>query len=255
MPPFPHAAAAGARAGRESFGDFLAIDRIRARAQGLGALISWPALSPPLARRRASLRAERRGSKCCSASKTRKGAYASSTCANASSAAELFALVEPLRRCMAGLLGPRNGEVRMSLAITRNPTACRRRERRGLPASEARALCRSSSLAAPRHRRRLCRRRAGEPSRCAHIGRRAVSLRMARSCRRAGRGGGALSASREAWGRAIVADVRRLGTSRELEGRQSRHRHGARDALSRPAAANRAQRSLCRSSRSLPRPR
>lgn len=103
----------------QAYGDFL-VDRVaRAlRSQGLALpTIVVPHISPPLSRRRASLRAERRGNQ------VRLGFNAERShrlvdmreCFILRS--ELFALVEPLRRLIGGLLGPRgSGGVRMTLA-------------------------------------------------------------------------------------------------------------------------------------------
>ena len=102
-----------------AYGAFL-IDRIASAlaAQGLAAPdILPPHISPPLARRRASLRAERRGKQVLLGF----NAEASHRIIDMRECfilrTELFALVEPLRRLMGELLGPRgSGGVRMTLS-------------------------------------------------------------------------------------------------------------------------------------------
>jgi 23S rRNA (uracil1939-C5)-methyltransferase len=102
-----------------SFGDFL-VDRIASAlaAQGLGAPeILVPHISPPNARRRASLRAERRGKQVLLGFNAEGSHRIIDMRECFILRPELFALVEPLRRLMGGLMGPRgNGEVRMTLA-------------------------------------------------------------------------------------------------------------------------------------------
>ena len=103
----------------ESFGGFI-VDRIAAAlaAQGIAAPeILPPHISPPNSRRRASLRAERRGKQVLLGF----NAEASHRILDMREChilrPELFALVAPLRTLMGELLGPRgNGGVRMTLA-------------------------------------------------------------------------------------------------------------------------------------------
>ena len=102
-----------------AFGGFLK-DRIASAfaAQGLSAPeILDPHISPPVSRRRASLRAERRGKQVLLGF----NAQASHRIVDMRECfilrSELFALVEPLRKLMGGLLGPRgSGGVRMTFA-------------------------------------------------------------------------------------------------------------------------------------------
>ena len=101
----------------DAFGRFLR-DRIASAlaAQGLSAEILEPHISPPRSRRRASLRAERRGSQVLIGF----NAEASHRIIDMREChilrPELFALVDPLRRLLVSLLGPRSaGEVRMTL--------------------------------------------------------------------------------------------------------------------------------------------
>jgi 23S rRNA (uracil1939-C5)-methyltransferase len=101
----------------DSFGDFL-VERIRSalHAQGLAEIDILKAhISPPVARRRASLRAERRGKQVLLGFNAEgshriidmRECYILRT--------ELFALVAPLRKLMGELMGPRgNGGVRMT---------------------------------------------------------------------------------------------------------------------------------------------
>jgi 23S rRNA (uracil1939-C5)-methyltransferase len=124
----------------QAYGDFL-VDRVaRAlRSQGLALpAIVAPHISPPLSRRRASLRAERRGNQ------VRLGFNAERShrlvdmreCFILRS--ELFALVEPLRRLMGELLGPRgSGGVRMTLADQGVDVLLENVEAKGIEASEA----------------------------------------------------------------------------------------------------------------------
>ena len=123
-----------------AFGDFL-VGRIRSglAAQGLGETnILEPHLSPPVARRRASLRAERRGKQVLLGFNAEgshrivdmRQCYILRT--------ELFALVEPLRKLMGELLGPRgNGGVRMTLADQGPDILLERVEVNSLEATEA----------------------------------------------------------------------------------------------------------------------
>ncbi|MDP9413326.1 MAG: class I SAM-dependent RNA methyltransferase [Pseudomonadota bacterium] len=102
-----------------AFADFLA-DRVTSAlgAQGLSAPdMLAPHVSPPVSRRRASLRADRRGSQVLLGF----NAEASHRIIDMRECfilrTELFALIEPLRKLMGTLLGPRaSGGVRMTLA-------------------------------------------------------------------------------------------------------------------------------------------
>ncbi len=101
----------------EAFGRFLQ-DRIASAlaAQDLSADILPPHISPPNSRRRAALRAERRGNQILLGF----NAEASHRIIDMREChilrPELFALVDPLRRLLRSLLGPRaGGEVRMTL--------------------------------------------------------------------------------------------------------------------------------------------
>jgi 23S rRNA (uracil1939-C5)-methyltransferase len=123
-----------------AFGRFLQ-DRIASAlaAQGIAAPdILKPHLSPPNSRRRASLRAERRGGQ------TLLGfnAEASHRIVDMREChilrPELFALVAPLRRLMGTLLGPRgNGEVRLTLTDQGPDVLLEKVEVSGLEATEA----------------------------------------------------------------------------------------------------------------------
>ncbi|HEX8527445.1 class I SAM-dependent RNA methyltransferase [Allosphingosinicella sp.] len=103
----------------EEYGNFL-VDRIAwaLAAQGLAAPdILTPHISPPVSRRRASLRAERKGRHVALGF----NAQASHRIVDMRECfvlrTELFALVEPLRQLMGELIGPRGGgSVRMTLA-------------------------------------------------------------------------------------------------------------------------------------------
>lgn len=124
----------------QAYGDFL-VDRVARtlRSQGLALpTIVAPHISPPLSRRRASLRAERRGNQ------VRLGFNAERShrlvdmreCFILRS--ELFALVEPLRRLIGGLLGPRgSGGVRMTLADQGVDVLLENVAAEGIEASEA----------------------------------------------------------------------------------------------------------------------
>lgn len=103
----------------ESFGDFL-VDRLASAlaSQGVNAPeIRRPHISPPNSRRRASLRAERRGKQVLLGFNTEASHRIIDMRECHIVRPELFALVHPLRRLMGQLLGPRgNGGVRMTLA-------------------------------------------------------------------------------------------------------------------------------------------
>ena len=124
----------------ESFGTFL-IDRIASAlaAQGLGGIdILSPHLSPPLARRRASLRAERRGKQVLLGFNAEGSHRIVDMRECFILRPELFALVEPLRRLMGGLMGPRgNGEVKMTLADQGADILLEKVSVEGLQATEA----------------------------------------------------------------------------------------------------------------------
>ena len=102
----------------ESFGDFI-VDRIVSAlaSQGLGAPdVRRPHISPPNSRRRASLRAERRGKQVLLGFNAERSHRIIDMRECHILRPELFASVDPLRRLMGQLLGPRgNGGVRMTL--------------------------------------------------------------------------------------------------------------------------------------------
>jgi 23S rRNA (uracil1939-C5)-methyltransferase len=108
-------------------------------AQGVvAAEIRPPQLSPPMSRRRASLRAEQRGSP------VRLGFNAEQSHRIVDMREchilrpELFALVDPLRKLLGGLLGPRgNGGVRLTLADQGADILLEKVSAEGLAASEA----------------------------------------------------------------------------------------------------------------------
>ena len=123
----------------DAFGRFLR-DRIASAlaAQGLSAEILEPHISPPRSRRRASLRAERRGSQVLIGF----NAEASHRIIDMREChilrPELFALVDPLRRLLVSLLGPRSaGEVRMTLTDQGPDLLLDKVEVTGLEATEA----------------------------------------------------------------------------------------------------------------------
>ncbi len=103
----------------EAFGGFL-IDRVASAlaAQGLPAPeILAPHISPPNSRRRASLRAERRGKQVLLGFNAEASHRIVDMLECHILRPELFALVHPLRRLMGELLGPRGGGgVRMTLS-------------------------------------------------------------------------------------------------------------------------------------------
>ena len=124
----------------ESFGDFL-VDRVASAlaSQGLDRPeIRRPHISPPNSRRRASLRGERRGKQVLLGF----NAEASHRIIDMREChilrPELFALVDPLRRLMGRLLGPRgNGGVRMTLADQGADILLEKVEVEGFQANEA----------------------------------------------------------------------------------------------------------------------
>jgi len=103
----------------DSFGGFL-IDRVASALAGQGiaaAEILTPHISPPVSRRRASLRAETRGRQVVLGFNAEKSHRVVDMRECFILRTELFALVEPLRRLMGQLLGPRGkGGVRMTWA-------------------------------------------------------------------------------------------------------------------------------------------
>jgi len=124
----------------DAFGAFL-VDRIVSAlaAQGLPAPeMLLPHISPPVSRRRASLRAERRGKQVLLGF----NAQASHRIIDMRECfilrTELFALVEPLRKLMGALLGPRgSGGVRMTLADQGADILLEKVDAEGLQAAEA----------------------------------------------------------------------------------------------------------------------
>lgn len=124
----------------EAFGAFL-IDRIASAlaAQGIAAPdILAPHISPPVSRRRASLRSERRGKQVLLGF----NAEASHRIVDMRECfilrTELFALVEPLRKLMGELLGPRgDGGVRMTWLDQGADILLEKVSVEGLEASEA----------------------------------------------------------------------------------------------------------------------
>jgi 23S rRNA (uracil1939-C5)-methyltransferase len=126
-----------------AFADFL-IDRVASALAGQGLdrpEILPPHVSPPNSRRRASLRAERRGSQVLLGF----NAEASHRIIDMREChilrPELFALVDPLRKLMATLLRPRaSGGVRMTLADQGADILLDKVEVEGLEATEALAL-------------------------------------------------------------------------------------------------------------------
>jgi 23S rRNA (uracil1939-C5)-methyltransferase len=124
----------------QSFGSFL-VERVASAlaAQGLDAPeILPPHISPPDSRRRAALHAERRGKH------VALGFHAEASHRIVDMREchilrpELFALVDPLRRLMGQLLGPRgNGGVRMTLADQGADILLEKVEAEGLQATEA----------------------------------------------------------------------------------------------------------------------
>src|SRR3712207_1900840 len=123
-----------------AFGSFLA-DRIASAlaAQGVQAdSILLPHVSPPVSRRRASLRAERRGRQGVLGVNAEKSHRVIDMRECFILRTELFALVEPLRRLMGELLGPRgSGGVRMTLADQGADILLEKVSVEGLEAAEA----------------------------------------------------------------------------------------------------------------------
>ncbi|WP_324750111.1 class I SAM-dependent RNA methyltransferase [Sphingomonas sp. LY54] len=103
----------------DSFGGFL-VDRVASALAGQGIAateILVPHISPPVSRRRASLRAETRGRQVVLGFNAEKSHRVVDMRECFILRTELFALVEPLRRLMGQLLGPRGkGGVRMTWA-------------------------------------------------------------------------------------------------------------------------------------------
>ena len=126
--------------GDDAFGQFL-VDRIASAlaAQGLSAPEILPAhISPPFSRRRASLRAERRGKQVLLGFNAEKSHRIIDMRECFILRTELFALVEPLRRLMGESLGPRaSGGVRMTLADQGSDILLEKVEVDGLAATEA----------------------------------------------------------------------------------------------------------------------
>jgi len=122
-----------------AFGSFLTVRIASALAgQGVSAeTILLPHVSPPVSRRSASLRAERRGKQLVLGF----NAEASHRVVDMRECfilrTELFALIEPLRRLMGELLGPRGGGVRMTLADQGADILLEKISAEGLEASEA----------------------------------------------------------------------------------------------------------------------
>ncbi len=103
----------------DAFGAFL-VDRVASALAGQGIAageILTPHISPPVSRRRASLRAETRGRQVLLGFNAEKSHRVVDMRECFILRTELFALVEPLRRLMGQLLGPRGkGGVRMTWA-------------------------------------------------------------------------------------------------------------------------------------------
>lgn len=103
----------------DAFGGFL-VDRVASALAGQGIAateILAPHISPPVSRRRASLRAETRGRQVVLGFNAEKSHRVVDMRECFILRTELFALVEPLRRLMGQLLGPRGkGGVRMTWA-------------------------------------------------------------------------------------------------------------------------------------------
>jgi 23S rRNA (uracil1939-C5)-methyltransferase len=103
----------------DSFGGFL-VDRVASALAGQGIAateILAPHISPPVSRRRASLRAETRGRQVVLGFNAEKSHRVVDMRECFILRTELFALVEPLRRLMGPLLGPRGkGGIRMTWA-------------------------------------------------------------------------------------------------------------------------------------------
>jgi 23S rRNA (uracil1939-C5)-methyltransferase len=236
-----------------AFGRFL-LDRIASAlaAQGIaGPEILPPHISPPNSRRRASLRAERRGNQILLGF----NAEASHRIVDMREChilrPELFALVDPLRRLLGILLKPRaGGEVRMTLADQGPDLLLDKVEANGLAATEA--------LAAFAETHRLARlaiddghgpqtRWEPEPVTVA-LGGVPVPLPLGAFLQATAEGEAALVAAvREGVGAArIVADLfSGLGTfALALEGRILAVEASRDAALALKAAANRAQRQV-----------
>jgi 23S rRNA (uracil1939-C5)-methyltransferase len=124
----------------DAFGRFL-VDRTASAlaAQGLSAPEIRPAhISPPVSRRRASLRAERRGKQVLLGFNAEKSHRIIDMRECFILRPELFALIEPLRRLMGELLGPRaSGGVRITLADQGADLLLEKVEADGLAQTEA----------------------------------------------------------------------------------------------------------------------
>jgi 23S rRNA (uracil1939-C5)-methyltransferase len=123
-----------------SFGDFLK-DRVASAFAAQGSAVPEilePHISPPVSRRRASLRAERRGKQVLLGFNAEASHQIIDMRECHILRPELFALVDPLRRLMGELLGPRgSGGVRMTLADQGPDILLEKVSVEGLQATEA----------------------------------------------------------------------------------------------------------------------
>ena len=237
----------------ESFGDFL-MDRVASALASQGvdpADIRRPHISPPNSRRRASLRAERRGKQVLLGFNAEGSHRIIDMRECHILRPELYALVDPLRRLMGQLLGPRgNGGVRMTLADQGADILLEKVEVEGLEANEALAeFAQIHGLARLAVDDGYGAQTRWEPEPVTvTLGGVAVALPHGGFLQATGEGESALvEAVREAVGSSrIIADLfAGLGTfALSLEGRILAV-EGARDAaLALKAAANRTQRQL-----------
>jgi 23S rRNA (uracil1939-C5)-methyltransferase len=123
-----------------AYGTFL-IDRIATALTAQGLVppdILAPHISPPRSRRRASLRAERRGKQVRLGFNAERSHHIVDMRECFILRPELFALVEPLRRVMGDMLGPRgDGGIRFTLTDQGADILLEKVEAEGLAATEA----------------------------------------------------------------------------------------------------------------------
>jgi 23S rRNA (uracil1939-C5)-methyltransferase len=152
-----------------AFGEFLK-DRVASAFAAQGSAVPEilePHISPPVSRRRASLRAERRGKQVLLGFNAEASHQIIDMRECFILRPELFALVDPLRKLMGELLGPRgSGGVRMTLADQGPDILLEKVSVEGLQATEAlAAFARRTGSRGCRSTTATARRRAGSRSR------------------------------------------------------------------------------------------